>query len=164
MALVTEVDLEVSLQRPLTDTEQTYFAELAARAERKLLVRIPHLLDKADKDKLYAQRVADVEAEMLARVFRATDGGLYTSESEGDYSYRRNLQVASGLLDVLDREWIELGQPNYGFGTTQTLSDYAGRRYGWLPKHFVFQYGSRRALDDIRGFDRDYYSFRPDDV
>ncbi|QRP60677.1 Gp19/Gp15/Gp42 family protein [Corynebacterium minutissimum] len=108
MALATTADLEVSLLRPLTTTEKQYAPLLLDRAERLLETRVPNLQRNVSNVESYKRLVADVEAEMVARVFRA-DGSIYTRESEGDYSYSMNLKVASGLLDVLDEELSKLG-------------------------------------------------------
>lgn len=113
MSLATVEDLEVSLMRSLTDEELKYAPALLDRAERLLLSRDRDLLRRAAAEQPCAvglrNLIADVEAEMVARVLRAPGGGIYRQESEGNYSYSANLQVASGLLDVLDSELEKLG-------------------------------------------------------
>ena len=108
MSIADLQDVEVSLLRPLSEQEQKYGPRLLERAERLLTQRVTGLIKKAEQDERYRAVVADVEAEMVARVFRA-GGTIYTRESEGDYSYSLNLKVASGLLDVLDEELVKLG-------------------------------------------------------
>lgn len=108
MSIADLRDVEVSLLRPLSEQEQKYGPRLLDRAERLLTQRVTGLIKKAEQDERYKAVVADVEAEMVARVFRA-GGTIYTRESEGDYSYSLNLKVASGLLDVLDEELVKLG-------------------------------------------------------
>ena len=46
MALATQQDVEVSMLRPLSETEMRYLSDLLERAERLLLARIPDLLDR----------------------------------------------------------------------------------------------------------------------
>ena len=41
MALATQQDVEVSMLRPLSETEMRYLSDLLERAERLLLARIP---------------------------------------------------------------------------------------------------------------------------
>ena len=108
MSIADLRDVEVSLLRPLSEQEQKYGSRLLDRAERLLTQRVTGLIKNAEQDERYRAVVADVEAEMVARVFRA-GGTIYTRESEGDYSYSLNLKVASGLLDVLDEELVKLG-------------------------------------------------------
>lgn len=107
MALATQQDVEVSMLRPLTEIETLYLSDLLERAERLLLARVPDLLERVSDGRVSLGLVADIEAEMLARVFRA-DGNHFIQEAEGNYSYRLNLQVASGLLTVSDAEWDRL--------------------------------------------------------
>lgn len=113
MSLATVEDLEVSLMRSLTEDEIKYAPALLDRAERLLLSRDRDLLRRAAAEQPCTgglrDIIADVEAEMVARVLRAPGGGIYRQESEGNYSYSTNLQVASGLLDVLDSELEKLG-------------------------------------------------------
>lgn len=102
MAIGKPADVETSLMRDLTETESQYVDELLERAERLLRARIPDLDQRAEEDQEFALLVADIEAEAVARVLRAPDNGIMRQEGEGNYSYSLNLQVASGLLDILD--------------------------------------------------------------
>lgn len=139
MALATTQDVETSLMRDLTETETRYVSDLLDRAERMLTSRSASLLERAALDPEFAQVIADIEAEMLARVFRAEDS-TFLSEQEGNYSYRVNLQVASGLLDVLDAEWKRLGVGAWG-SIAPATDGYLASRGGTLPPHLHFQYG-----------------------
>ena len=105
MAIADLHDLSVSLMRDLTEDEAKYAEALLDRAERLLMTRVPNLRERAHGEHtgIFHETVADIEAEMVARVLRSP--GIYLSESEGEYSYRTNLKVASGLLDVLPEEW-----------------------------------------------------------
>lgn len=134
MSVATAENVRTALMRELTAPETLFVAELLEVAERRLLARAPSLLSRADLDPGLRSLIADVEAEMLARIFRAPDGGLYVQEGEGDYSYRLNTQVASGRLSVSDDEWALLGIGSR-WGAVSTISDaYARERFGsWHP-------------------------------
>ena len=138
MAIADLHDLSVSLMRDLTEDEATYAEALLDRAERLLMTRVPDLRERAHGEHtgIFHETVADVEAEMVARVLRSP--GIYLRESEGEYSYSTNLKVASGLLDVLPEEWAKLGQPPWG-PVSPTTDGYARSRYG-VPPPYRFQY------------------------
>lgn len=140
MALATQQDVEVSMLRPLSETEMRYLSDLLERAERLLLARIPDLLDRVAVGRPSPQLVADIEAEMVARVLRAPDNGIMRQEVEGNYSYSLNLQVASGLLDVLGKEWEALGLGSWGSLSPES-DGYARQRWGGeVPYPWRFQY------------------------
>ena len=141
MALATVADVETALLRPLTEIEAQYAEALLDRAERKLIARVPELLTRAETDDQFRLLVADIEAEMLARVFRAPEGGMLRQEAEGNYSYSLNLQVASGLLDVLEKEWDSILGGSWGTLAPQTDGYARSRRLGLVPPHLHFQYG-----------------------
>lgn len=107
MSIATPADVETSLLRPLLQREQEYAPALLERAEGILLSRIHNLLDRAERDTTFHDLVAATEAEAVARVLRNPQA--IRQESEGNYSYTINYQVASGLLDILDEEWQRLG-------------------------------------------------------
>ena len=154
MAIANLHNLSVSLMRDLTEDEATYAEALLDRAERLLMARIPNLRQRAHGEQtgIFHETVADIEAEMVARVFRSP--GIYLSESEGEYSYRTNLKVASGLLDVLPEEWQRLGQTPWG-STSPTTDGYARNRFG-VPPPYRFQY----AWDgDYEGMADAYYPY-----
>lgn len=142
MSAATPDDVAVSLMRDLNATETKYVQPLLDRAERLLVSRIPGLLYRATAGigPVSLQLIADVEAEMVARVLRAPDGGgIYRQETEGNYSYSLNLQVASGLLDVLDAEWTKLGLGGMETVMPETDGYLRAGRYGVRPD-LQFQY------------------------
>lgn len=141
MALAAPENVETSLMRPLTETEMQYVGDLLDRAERLLTARIPDLLARAAADEAFRLTVIDIEAEAVARVLRAPDNGIYRQESEGNYTYSLNLQVASGLLSILGTDWERLGLGSWA--SVQPATDgYAQARYGAsVPPHLQFQYG-----------------------
>lgn len=129
--LASPADVELSLLRTLTATEREYVAALLRRAEALLRVRIPDLVEKAEADAGYREIVVAIEAEAVARVFR--NPSAIRQEAEGNYSYTVNFEVASGLLDILDREWDRLGM-GVGFGSIRPATDaYLASRGGVRP-------------------------------
>ncbi|UEJ82646.1 phage Gp19/Gp15/Gp42 family protein [Brachybacterium halotolerans subsp. kimchii] len=139
MAIGKPADVETSLMRDLTETESQYVDELLERAERLLRARIPDLDQRAEEDQEFALLVADIEAEAVARVLRAPDNGIMRQEGEGNYSYSLNLQVASGLLDILDDDWAKLGIGQIRSVAVETDGYLTSRRQ--VPPQWRFQFG-----------------------
>lgn len=147
----TPEDVETSLLRPLTTTEATYCPEWLERAERLLETRVGDLVERSTPSdpsnpddvaaaEAWSDTVAGVEGEMVARVFRNPEG--FKEEDEGNYSYRLDSAVASGLLSVLPSEWALLGVPWYPLNSLAPAMDgYAQARYGNVPLDMAFQYG-----------------------
>lgn len=95
-------DVETSLLRPLTAPESTYVDALLARAFRKITAAASRAGVTPDP-----QTVVDVQADMVARVFRNPE--LLASETDGQYSYQLNTAIASGVLELTDAEKVVLG-------------------------------------------------------
>lgn len=130
-------DVQASLMRNLTPAESTYVDTLLTRVHNRIGARLPDLIDRADRDETVGALLVEVEAEAVARVFRA-DGAIYTSESEGEYSYRLNDAVASAALRVTDDEWARLGSPLSSV-TVETDGYLAARLAGMVPPDRQFQ-------------------------
>ncbi|WP_172121387.1 Gp19/Gp15/Gp42 family protein [Actinomyces faecalis] len=130
-------DVQASLMRGLTPAESAYVDTLLARVHNRVRVRLPDLVDRADRDETVRALLVEVEAEAVARVFRA-DGAIYTSESEGEYSYQLNDSVASAALRVTDDEWARLGSPLSSV-TAETDGYLATRLAGRVPPDRRFQ-------------------------
>ena len=79
---------------------------LLADTEILIKARISDLAEKAE-DADYLAVVKMVEASAVARLLRNPDG--YTSETDGDYTYQINYRVATGALEISDKEWALLG-------------------------------------------------------
>lgn len=79
--------------------------------------------------------MVQIEAEAVARVYRAQEAGagIYSTESEDGYSYRLNYQVASGLLYIREEEFARLRQNN-GIRTLAALTDGYSARYNMTLK------------------------------
>lgn len=109
MSVATLEDVAVSLQRDLLEVERKYGPQLLDRAEALILTRLPDAVTRAGEDAGFRTVLVTVEAESVARVLRSPNSGVYRAETEGDYTYQLNMQVASGLLDILPKEWERLG-------------------------------------------------------
>ncbi|MDK7143386.1 Gp19/Gp15/Gp42 family protein [Gleimia europaea] len=141
MAVASVEDIQVSLLRDLTPAETKYAPQLLDRVENMIVARVSDAVARSGADESFRATLVAVEAEAVARVLRSPNSGIYQSETEGNYSYRINWQVASGLLDVLDREWERLG---VGGGlqvlapATDAYLETRGR--GLFPPPYRFQY------------------------
>lgn len=107
MAYATPEDVEVRFMRPLDEDEKRVVAARLEDAELLLRSRIPDLDEKVTTGVLDQALVVMVEAEMVLRLIRNPDG--LVQETDGNYSYSTSQKVASGLLEVLPREWTLLG-------------------------------------------------------
>ena len=139
MSLATLESLETKLNRLLSDSEKQQASKLLNQAEVLLLARIPDLYERAAEDETYNALVEMTEAEAVARVLRAENGGIYRSESDESYSYSLNFQVASGLLDILPAEWKRLGANSPGTVTPET-DGYVRNRIPWLNPTWRFEH------------------------
>ena len=108
MALATiEDDIQPRLGRELTESEAEIVAIRLDDAERLIRHRIPDLLARVSANTIDEFDVRYIEAEAVLRLIRNQDG--IQSESDGNYSYQLNYQVASGKLSINDDEWRLLG-------------------------------------------------------
>lgn len=149
LTIATADDVKAALRREFRGDEESYIASLLSKAENLIRVRYKSL-DELVLDEVVFDLVRNIEAEAAARVLRADDGGIYKSETEDGYSYQLNYMVASGLLDILEKEWDALARATGGRGvrTVAPVTDgYAAARYrSWgpnisLPPDRQFQYG-----------------------
>jgi hypothetical protein len=106
VAYATVEDVRKRMKRPLTPEEEALATQLLDDAETRIRVRVRDL-DTRAADPEYLKLVVLVEANAVLRVLRNPEG--YRSEADGDYSYSRLVQVASGLLEILDDDWLLLG-------------------------------------------------------
>ena len=126
MPYATPSDLATSLMRDLTPTETTYAPDLLARAESLLAGLVSELGLRAESPD-YAARLVAVEADMVGRVMRNPDGIL--TESQGLYTYRVDVAVASGRLAPTRDELASLGKGASMQVATGALDGYAAARY-----------------------------------
>lgn len=145
LTIATADDVKAALRREFRGDEESYIASLLSKAENLIRVRYKRL-DELVLDKVVFDLVRNIEAEAVARVLRADDGGIYRSETEDGYSYQLNYMVASGLLDILEKDWKNLAQAT-GSGRYRTVAPatdgYAAARYSGRTAvgPWQFQYG-----------------------
>ena len=149
LTIASAEDVKSALRRDFRGDEESHVSSLLAKAENLIRVRYRRL-DELTLDEIVFDLVRNIEAEAVARVLRADDGGIYKSETEDGYSYQLNYMVASGLLDILEKDWQNLARAT-GSGRFRTVAPatdgYAAARYrGWgpnisLPPDRQFQYG-----------------------
>lgn len=149
LTIASVEDVKNALRRDFRGDEESHVSSLLEKAENLIRVRYRRL-DELTLDEVVFDLVRNIEAEAVARVLRADDGGIYRSETEDGYSYQLNYMVASGLLDILEKDWKNLAQAT-GSGRFRTVAPatdgYAAARYrGWgpnisLPPDRQFQYG-----------------------
>ena len=149
LTIASAEDVKSALRRDFRGDEESHVSSLLAKAENLIRVRYRRL-DELTLDEVVFDLVRNIEAEAVARVLRADDGGIYKSETEDGYSYQLNYMVASGLLDILEKDWQNLARAT-GTGRFRTVAPatdgYAAARYrSWgpsisLPPDRQFQYG-----------------------
>lgn len=145
LTIASAEDVKSALRRDFRGDEESHVSSLLAKAENLIRVRYRRL-DELTLDEVVFDLVRNIEAEAVARVLRADDGGIYKSETEDGYSYQLNYMVASGLLDILEKDWKNLAQAT-GSGRYRTLAPatdgYAAARYSGhaTAGPWQFQYG-----------------------
>ena len=145
LTIASVEDVKNALRRDFRGDEESHVSSLLAKAENLIRIRYRRL-DELTLDEVVFDLVRNIEAEAVARVLRADDGGIYRSETEDGYSYQLNYMVASGLLDILEKDWKNLAQAT-GSGRFRTVAPatdgYAAARYSGRAAAgpWQFQYG-----------------------
>lgn len=103
MAYATPADVEVRLGRELTPEETAQVAELLEDVEMMIKLKIPDLDAKVADGTIPERLVILVEVNAVIRVLRNPDA--FVSETDGNYSYTRSSDGASGYLSILPIEW-----------------------------------------------------------
>lgn len=128
MTVATLGDVQGSLMRYLEDDEKVWVQALLDRAEALILSRMPDAVNRCRVDYSFSIIMRMVEAESVSRVLRAPGGGLYKYETEGTYTYSVNQAVASGILEITDRDWRALQAGTSGWGVAGAEMDGYARR------------------------------------
>ena len=128
MTVATLDDVQGSLMRYLEDDEKPWVQALLDRAEALILSRMPDAVNRCRVDYSFSVIMRMVEAESVSRVLRAPGGGLYKYETEGTYTYSVNQAVASGILEITDRDWQALNGGASGWGVAGAEMDGYARR------------------------------------
>lgn len=89
---------------------------LISKAGERLAARVPRLEERVSAGKLSVELVAGVIEDMVIRVVRNPFG--YAQEQAGDFMYRIDKAVASGLVEVRaeDVATLRSGSTGTGFG------------------------------------------------
>jgi hypothetical protein len=107
MARATAADVELRWGRVPTDAETTLIETRLDDVERMIYRRLPDLDQWILDGQVDAADVVQVEAEVVLRLVRNPEG--YLSETDGNYSYQMQRELASGRLSILPEEWEMLG-------------------------------------------------------
>lgn len=103
MAYATVADVEARLGRELTPEEEAQVLELLEDVEAMIRLRIPNLDELVANGEIPERIVVMVEVNAVLRVLRNPDA--FISETDGNYSYQRSIDGASGYLEILPNEW-----------------------------------------------------------
>lgn len=81
-------------------------AKLIAKAERRLIGRVPSIPGRIIAGTLDVDRVKDAVEDIVLRVVRNPNG--YSSEQAGEFSYRIDRVTASGRIEVTPDDLVGL--------------------------------------------------------
>jgi len=124
MAYATTTDVESRLGRDLTPEETIQVGELLEDVEAMIRLRITDLDARVAADPNFERIVIMVEVNAVLRVLRNPDA--FISETDGNYSYTRSNEGASGYLNILPIEWDWLGGDGGGMFQIVPVSPYGG--------------------------------------
>lgn len=145
MAYATVEDVEARLGRELTDDEETQVLALLEDVEAMIKLRIPDLDERVADGRIPERIVVMVEVNAVIRVIRNPDA--FISETDGNYSYQRSSDGASGYLEILPNEWDWLTGDG-GMFQIVPVSPYGDRVEGgyrqpdahyWCPPSYSFR-------------------------
>ncbi len=103
----TYSDVQARLGRELSPEEQTLVSVRLADVERRIKRRINDLDEQVTAGTIDRDDVIQVEADTVLRLARNPEG-LY-SETDGNYTYQFDRELASGRLEITDEDWSALG-------------------------------------------------------
>lgn len=127
MAYATPTDVEARIGRELTPDENLQVSELLEDVETLIRIKIPDLDAKVAEGTIPERLVVMIEVNAVVRVLRNPDA--YVSETDGNYSYTRSANGASGYLEILALEWDWLFGGN-GMFQIVPISPFGGRVEG----------------------------------
>lgn len=107
MAYASATDVTVRWARSATTEETALINVRLADVERMILRRIPTLAAQIAANTVNVEDVKQVEADAVLRLVRNPEG--YLSESDGNYTYMMQQDLATGRLEILPEEWDILG-------------------------------------------------------
>lgn len=152
MSIVEFTDVEQALRRELEADERPWIQAQIDYLESIIALKAPEALDEASQGGAMAVVLRFVVGEAVARVMRSPSGGLYKYETEGTYTYSINQAIASGVLELTDKDWGNLTSGAGGFHVhNPTYGAYARRRLLRYPTNVPIPFGesSRMTNPDI---------------
>lgn len=98
----------------IPDEAEQSIDRLISKAGERLARRVPRLEERVASGKLSRELVAGVIEDMVIRVVRNPFG--YAQEQAGDFMYRIDKAIASGLVEATDADVSLLRAPTRGTG------------------------------------------------
>lgn len=109
MPYALPADVGVLIPKSTLSTEESnMIAAQIARAERKILRRIPDLAARISAGDITADDVKDVVVGAVLRVVRNPEG--YVQESDGTYTYILDRSTIQQEIEFTDEDWETLGE------------------------------------------------------
>ncbi|MFW0183774.1 Gp19/Gp15/Gp42 family protein [Rothia sp. CCM 9417] len=106
--IVTVEDVAASYEGEIPDEQREWVGQKIAEAQRILYAQCPAAKARASIDSEFFLLVKDCVVRAVLRVVR-DESPMYRSETEGNYSYSKNMLVASGDIWFPDKELAFLG-------------------------------------------------------
>lgn len=149
MSIVDHAAVEQALMRELEDDERPWIQAQIDYLESLIALRSPEILDEASQGGAMGVVLRFIVGEAVARVMRSPSGGLYRYETEGTYTYSINQAVASGVLELTDRDWGNLQSAGSGFHVhNPTYGGYARRRVQRYPIGVPIPFGHHSQMNN----------------
>lgn len=107
MAYAQASDVTVRWAREASAEETSLINTRLADVERMIKRRIPDLDTKVTNGDIDVEDLKQVEADAVLRLVRNPEG--YLSETDGNYTYMLQQDLATGRLEIFPEEWEMLG-------------------------------------------------------
>lgn len=107
MAYAQASDVTVRWAREASPEETALIEIRLADVERMIKRRIPDLDAKVANGDIDVEDLKQVEADVVLRLVRNPEG--YLSETDGNYTYMLQQDLATGRLEIFPEEWEILG-------------------------------------------------------
>lgn len=127
MAYATAEDVAVRWARELSPEESALVNVRLEDVERMIRRRIPELDEMIDAGVMNVEDVVQVESDAVLRLARNPEG--YMSETDGNYTYMLQNDIATGKLGITDDEWAILGVVRDRFFTLRPFGQVDGGTY-----------------------------------
>jgi hypothetical protein len=148
MAYATAEDVAVRWGRDLTVEETALVNVRLEDVERMIRRRIPDLDDQVASGQTDVEDVVQVESDVVLRLARNPEG--YQSETDGNYAYTIQKDLATGRLQITDDEWAILGAPqqNWFILTPRPVVDTGA--YGFMRRDVEYAWKHNKVIDWVR--------------